>query len=171
MMNLKGKKIILNKIKKNDLKFFQLWRNAYDIWKNNTQFIFLNMIYQKYWFSTLSNHDKVMFTVTDKKKKPIGVCGFTNIDSENNNAKIAIIIGETKLHSQGIGTETMGLLLEYGFQELKLHRIEAELIEYNKISINFFTKFGFQFESSLRDSIWRKNRWWNIQKFSLLNKN
>ena len=171
MVSLKGKKIVLSKVKKNDLKYFQLWRNTYDIWKNNTQFIFLNTIYQKHWFSTLSCKDKVMFTVTNQKNKPIGVCGFTNIDLENKHAKIAIIIGYTKLHSKGIGSETMSLLLRYGFEKLKLHRIEAEIIEYNKISIKFFKKFGFKFESSLRDCMWRENSWWNIEKFSLISKN
>ena len=171
MISLKGKKVILSKVKKNDLKFFQLWRNTYDIWKNNTQFIFLNNIYQKHWFSSLSSKDKVMFTIANQRKKPIGVCGFTNFNSENKHAKIAIIIGDTKLHSKGIGSETMSLLLRYGFEELKLHRIEAEIIEFNKISINFFKKFGFKFESSLRDSMWRKNSWWNIQKYSLINEN
>ena len=80
MVTVSGKKIILRSVIKNDLEFFKQWRNNHDIWKNNTQYIFLNMLYQNNWYSSLPNSDKVMFTITNRKKNPIGVCGFTNID-------------------------------------------------------------------------------------------
>ena len=55
MVILKGNKVILRSVTKNDLRFFKIWRNAYEIWKNNTQFIFLNMVNQNIWFKSLSN--------------------------------------------------------------------------------------------------------------------
>ena len=170
MVILKGNKVILRSVTKNDLRFFKIWRNAYEIWKNNTQFIFLNMVNQNIWFKSLSNSkkNKAMFTITDKRKIPIGICGLTSIDLDNKNAKIAIIIGKINLHSKGIGSESLELLLQYGFNHLKLHRIEAEIIEYNKKSIEFFQKFNFQFEIILHQTLWRKNKWWGIHKYSLI---
>jgi len=170
MVYLKGNKIILRSVVKKDLEFFKIWRNTYEIWKNNTQFILLNMINQRNWFQSLSDRKKnrAMFTIINKTKIPIGICGFIDIDPDNKNAKIAIIIGKIDLHSKGIGSESMNLLLDYGFNQLKLHRIEAEIIEYNTNSIKFFQKFNFQLETNLRQAIWRKHRWWNIQKYSLI---
>ena len=161
---LKGKTVDLRKIKHEDVKFFRDWRNLSDIWKNNTQFILLNLKQQDSWFDKISAVDakEKMFTIINKKQIPVGICGFVQIDIKNKNAKIAIIIGKTKLHSKGIGTESLNLLLKYGVNELKIHRIDAEVIEYNKKSISFFQKLGFEEDAVMRDYIFRNGKWWDL---------
>ena len=172
---LKGKIISLRKVKQEDLKFFRDWRNTSDIWQNNTQFILLNLKQQDSWFNRINsiNTKERMFTIINDEQNPIGICGFVQIDSDNKNAKIAIIIGKTRLHSKGIGTESLNLLLEYGFEKLKIHRIDAEVIEYNKKSINFFQKLGFEPDAVMRDYIFRNGKWWNLvvlSKISIISK-
>ena len=163
-------KIQLRRVTKEDLENFRTWRNSINIWKNNTQFIFLNMENQKKWIKSLSekNSNKHMFTIIDKKKKPIGICGLTNLDPIEKSAKIAIIIGNSNLQSRGIGTQSLILLLDYGFKKLKLHRIEAEVLEYNTKSQSFFEKFNFHKEVELRDYLFRNEKWWNLIIYSKL---
>ena len=165
---LKGKIISLRKVKQEDLKFFRDWRNTPAIWQNNTQFILLNLKQQDSWFNRINsiNTKEKMFTIINEKQKPIGICGFVQIDNNHKNAKIAIIIGKTRLHSKGIGTESLNLLLKYGFNKLKIHRIDAEVIEYNEKSINFFQKLGFEPDAVMRDYIFRNGKWWNLFIFS-----
>tara|TARA_Y100001936_G_scaffold163946_1_gene160167 strand:+ start:1483 stop:2016 length:534 start_codon:yes stop_codon:yes gene_type:complete len=168
MNMLKGKIISLRKVKFEDLKFLRDWRNTRVIWENNTQFILLNLKQQNLWFKKINSNisKEKMFTVIDEKQNPIGICGLVQIDEDNKNAKIAIIIGNTKNHSKGIGTESLNLLLSYGFNKLKIHRIDAEVIEYNKKSLNFFKKLGFKQEAVMRDYIFRNGKWWNLFIFS-----
>ena len=168
MNMLKGKIISLRRVKQDDLKFLRDWRNTPAIWENNTQFILLNLKQQNSWFKKINDNisKERMFTVIDGKQNPIGICGLVQIDEDNRNAKVAIIIGNTKNHSKGIGTESLNLLLEYGFKELKIHRIDAEVIEYNKKSLNFFKKLGFKQEAVMRDYIFRNGKWWNLFIFS-----
>jgi len=168
MNMLKGKIISLRRVKQDDLKFLRDWRNTPSIWENNTQFILLNLKQQNSWFKKINDNisKERMFTVIDGKQNPIGICGLVQIDEDNRNAKVAIIIGNTKNHSKGIGTESLNLLLEYGFKELKIHRIDAEVIEYNKKSLNFFKKLGFKQEAVMRDYIFRNGKWWNLFIFS-----
>ena len=163
-------KIQLRRVMKEDLESFRTWRNSTNIWENNTQFIFLNMENQKKWIKSLSekNSDKHMFTIIDKKKKPIGICGLTNFDSTKKCAKIAIIIGNSNFQSRGIGTQSLTLLLNYGFKKLKLHRIEAEVLEYNTKSQSFFEKFNFHKEAELRDYLFRNEKWWSLIVYSKL---
>ena len=163
-------KIQLRRVTKEDLENFRTWRNSINIWKNNTQFIFLNMENQKKWIKSLSekNSNKHMFTIIDKKKKPIGICGLTNLDPIEKSAKIAIIIGNSNSQSRGIGTQSLTLLLNYGFRKLKLHRIEAEVLEYNIKSQSFFEKFNFHKEVELRDYLFRNEKWWNLIIYSKL---
>jgi RimJ/RimL family protein N-acetyltransferase len=97
------------------------------------------------------------------------VGGLIHLDKKNRNAEVSIILGETKLHHRGLGTKALQLLINYGFQKLKLHRIEAEIFEYNKISVKLFEKLNFTREAILKDSLWRSGRWWNVYIFSIIN--
>ena len=90
------------------------------------------------------------------------------MDLKNKNANIAIIIGKTQLHAKGFGTMTLSNLLNYGFKKLGLHRIGAEVIEYNKTSIRLFEKSKFKIDVIHRNVIWRNNRWWNMYSMSIL---
>lgn len=160
----------LRKITKDDLQIIRDWRNSKGIYKFNTQFTLLNMKEQKKWFKLLSNKnsDRSMFVVVDKTNKPIGVCGLIHINKTNRCADVAIILGEQSLHGKGLGTEILHLLLEYGFRKLKLHRIGAEVFEYNQISMNLFKKLSFEHEVTMRQSLWRNGKWWDIHVLSLI---
>ena len=62
---MRSSKIQLRKVLRTDLKYFRDWRNSTEIWKNNTQFTFLNMKDQNRWFNSLFEKDskKDMFTI------------------------------------------------------------------------------------------------------------
>ena len=165
-----SKKLELKKISKHDLEIIVKWRNNPKIMKYNRQFFLLNMKYQLKWFNELSKKDSAqrMF-VFRYDGNIVGVGGLIHLDKKNRNAEVSIILGETKLHHRGIGTKALQLLINYGFQKLKLHRIEAEIFEYNKISVKLFEKLNFKCEAILKDSLWRNGRWWNVYIFSIIN--
>jgi len=163
------KKVNLRKVVKNDLKKICDWRNSPEIWDFNSQYILLNMIHQKDWYASISkkNSERKMFVIESEKGTSIGICGLINIDFEQKNGEVAIILGE-KDHGKGIGTEVLRLLLEYGFKKLKLHRISAEIFEYNTISVKLFEKLNFKYELTLNQRLWRKGKWWNVLVYSIL---
>jgi len=167
-MNLQLKnEINFRKITKKDLSILKKWRNSYDIWQYNTQFILLNMKNQEDWFSDLKTNSKRKMYIVSIKEQPIGICGFIHID--NKNADVAIIIGEKKFREKGIGTKILEKLLVLGFQKFYFHRIGAEVLENNKNSQKFFKKMNFSYESTLREMVWRQNKWQDIVVFSILN--
>jgi UDP-4-amino-4,6-dideoxy-N-acetyl-beta-L-altrosamine N-acetyltransferase len=169
-MNQKNK-IQLKKVTKSDLKLLIEWRNSNKIFPYNTQYFLLNSKTQTEWFNSLQNDSsRKMFMILHKNMK-IGICGLIDMDHKNKNANIAIIIGKTQLHAKGLGTITLSNLLNYGFKKLGLHRIGAEVIEYNKTSIRLFKKSKFKIEAIHRDVIWRNNRWWNMYSMSILKHN
>jgi len=51
---------------------------------------------------------------------------------------------------QGIMTEAMGAVLDFGFHDLALHRIEAVIDDANVRSKKLLLKLGFQYEGNLR---------------------
>ena len=166
-MNSKSK-IQLKKITKSDLKLLIEWRNSNKIFLYNTQYFLLNLKMQMEWFNSLQNDSsRKMFMILHENVK-IGICGLIDIDYKNKNANIAIIIGKTQLHTKGLGTMALSNLLNYGFKEIGLHRIGADVIEYNKTSIRLFEKSKFKIDAVQRDGIWRNNRWWNMYSMSIL---
>jgi UDP-4-amino-4,6-dideoxy-N-acetyl-beta-L-altrosamine N-acetyltransferase len=167
MMDSKSK-IQLKKITKSDLKLLIEWRNSNKIFLYNTQYFLLNLKMQMDWFNSLQNDSsRKMFMILHENVK-IGICGLIDIDYKNKNANIAIIIGKTQLHTKGLGTMALSNLLNYGFKEIGLHRIGADVIEYNKTSIRLFEKSKFKIDVIQRDVIWRNNRWWNMYSMSIL---
>ena len=165
-----GKRVNLTTITKNDLKTLQKWRNSNEIWPYNSQYILLNMNNQKQWYekNLEKKSNRIMFIITNKLGKAIGICGLIDINSKDKSASIAIIIGEIKYHNKGLGKEVLQLLVSYGFTKLKLHKIDAEVFAYNQKSIILFKKMKFKQEAIMRDCLWRYNKWWNIYKFSLI---
>ena len=173
MIFLKSSDISFRKIMEKDLKILCDWRNSENVREYNHQFIFLNMYKQMEWYETINkqNSDRLMFMIIYKKKIPVGVCGLINLDLKNRNAEIAIIIGENKMRGLGIGLISLKFLMNYGFKKLGLHRIGAEIFQFNERSVHVFKKAGFEIEATLRQSLWRKGRWWDTYVLSTVKKN
>lgn len=167
---IKSANINFRRIKEKDLEILRDWRNSKGIREFNRQFTILNMVDQSNWYKQINkkNSDRVMFMITDKMKRPIGICGLIHLNLEDRCADVAIIIGEQKLHGKGIGSKALYKLIKYGFERLNLHRIGAEIFEYNTISIKLFEKLFFKHEATQRDSLWRNGRWWNVHIYSCL---
>ena len=160
----------LRNVKKTDLALLRDWRNLEESRQFNTQYTLLNMRNQKNWFTDLQKEkpDRHMFII-NYKKNPIGICGLIHHEKTNRTADVAIIIGDKKFRSRGFGTLALQKLIKFGFKKLKLHRIGAEVFEYNQESERLFKKLDFKKEVILKQALWRHSRWWNIHVFSLIN--
>ena len=165
-------KFELKKIKKEHLKYIIKWRNDPKIIKFNTQFFLLNMEYQKKWFKdvTEKNSKNKMF-IFKYGNEIVGIGGLLHCDHQNKSADIAIILGESKIRGKGFGTKALEMLVEHGFKNIKLHRIGADIFEYNKVSLKLFEKLEFKKELEMRDYLWRDGKWWKVYRYSKINFN
>ena len=69
---------------------------------------------------------------------------------------------------QGIVSEAMAAVLTYGFTELDLHRIEADVAPDNIRSKNLLLKLGFTFEGNLRQRYFFRGQFEDEYYFGLL---
>ncbi len=69
---------------------------------------------------------------------------------------------------QGITSEAMSAVLTYGFTELGLHRIEADVAPDNTRSKNLLLKLGFTFEGNLRQRYFFRGQFEDEYYFGLL---
>lgn len=78
---------------------------------------------------------------------------------------------DQKHNGKGYMTEAVQLLIEYAFNELKLHRIEAGVMPHNIGSIRVLEKSGFHKEGIARKNVKINNRWEDHQVLAIINPN
>ena len=99
--------------------------------------------------------------------KMIGTCGFTRFDYANNSAEIGYVLN-TEYHGQGIATEAVKKVLEFGFEKLCLNRIEGKYMVENAASRRVMEKCFMTFEGVRREGMLIKGRYRNVGVCSIL---
>lgn len=96
--------------------------------------------------------DDAIEWIIEYQEKCIGAAGLHHISFTDNSAVFAIGIWVPQYYSRGIGTEACRLVLHYAFEELKLHRVELKVLDYNERAIKCYRKCGFQVDGVLREN-------------------
>ncbi len=68
----------------------------------------------------------------------------------------------------GFATDATRSIIDFGFNELKLHRISAAIGPDNEASIAVIKKLGFQYEGRLRDHVFTNGAWRDSLLYSRL---
>ena len=116
-------------------------------------------------YATGSFYDWAM--VLKKNGKMIGTCGFTAFDCPNDSAEIGYVLNPA-YRGLGLIPEAVEAVLDFGFDRLLLHRVEARFIEGNAASLRVMEKVGMRFEGYQRESMLIKGRYRTIGCCSLL---
>lgn len=74
-------------------------------------------------------------------------------------------------NGKGYTTEAVKLVVEYGFNELKLHRIEAGVMPHNIGSIRVLEKSGFHKEGLAKKNVRINGKWEDHQVLAIINEN
>lgn len=72
------------------------------------------------------------------------------------------------LWRRGYATEAMAAMLDFGFDELKLHRVWCYLLSENDPSAGVVERLGFRREAHIRENHWMQERWWDTYLYGLL---
>lgn len=100
---------------------------------------------------TTFNKSFLWFHILDKKTgEHIGWCGYHTWYTDHARAEIGYGLYDDRHKQNGLMTEAMRAVINYGFDEMKLNRIEALIADYNIPSLKLVEKFGFKKEGVLR---------------------
>jgi len=92
------------------------------------------------------------FIIAERESnKVIGWCGYHTWYIQHNRAELGYGLFSDDYKQQGIMTEALKTILDYGFNILGLHRVEAMTALYNTASNKTLAKFGFVQEGVLRE--------------------
>ena len=69
---------------------------------------------------------------------------------------------------KGLATEAVRRVLQFGFERIGLHRVEAELDPRNTASARLLERIGFRYEGLLRERWWVYEEWCDSALYGLL---
>ena len=98
----------------------------------------------------------------------IGNVTLRGIDKENGSAEVAIVIIDKASQGQGLGTDALNCLIDFGFGELRLERVYLHVFDYNARARRSYEKAGFQTDAILRNARFHRGRHHDVHLMSIL---
>lgn len=118
----------------------------------------------------IKNNEWIYWGITEKNDETlIGTICLWNISKENFRAEIGYAL-HPDFHGKGFMSEAMEVVLDYGFNKLDLHSIEAHVHPRNQPSINLLQKKGFIEEGHFKENVFFNGKFLDTAVYSLLNK-
>lgn len=152
---INGEKVSLRPITREDTGLIVAWRNKDSVRRH---FIFRQPFtpeLHENWLKTkVETGQVIQYIILEKDSgRPLGSVYLRDVDPGNESAEYGIFIGEDDCQGRGIGTETARLLIRFGLDVLKLHRISLRVLGSNLIAQRSYEKAGFTVEGRLRDMV------------------
>jgi ribosomal-protein-alanine N-acetyltransferase len=93
----------------------------------------------------------VFLLIEKESGLPIGECGFHTWNSLHRRAEVFYNMRAETKKQKGYMTEALQAVLQYGFTELNMHRIEALIDAKNEPSLRLLLRYGFTKEGTVRE--------------------
>ncbi len=151
---IKGEKVYLNAVRKEDLEYFM---------SCNNDLVLSRLLGTS--FHRPANENKMTEWIAGMNKglgeiiyairlinddSMVGIVAFGEIEWSNQITEIWISINGAS-QSKGLGTDTMNIALDYAFNEINFHRVQLTVLGYNERAIKLYEKLGFIKEGTYRE--------------------
>lgn len=113
-------------------------------------------------------NERINWAITEKgSDKLMGIIGYVNLKSDSHRGEIGYVMHHG-YRRKGFLFEAFQAALDYGFNVVDLHSIEAIIRPENAASIAVVEKAGFVKEAYFRDYIYHNDRYWDETIYSLI---
>lgn len=102
------------------------------------------------------------------EQRSIGTVFLRGVDKVNGSGVVGIFIGDRRYLGKGYGTDALNALVDFGFGELRLERIELEVFDYNLRAIRSYEKAGFRTDALLRRARFHRGSFHDVHLMSIL---
>ena len=143
-MVIKGNKVSLKLIQKEDIDLIRKWRNSKDV---NQFFIFRGHIskeQQEKWFEKVSTSGRDYFFLIIVEGEPIGLTEIKNIDWDRREGETGIFIAKDEYKNTLVSFEASYLSGRHFFETLNLLKNKIEVLESNERALRYNKRLGFK---------------------------
>ncbi len=154
-----------------DTDYIVNWRNSDAVRKNFIYQALFTKESHENWIRTMVETGKVvqMIICETDTDRPVGSVYIRDIDKTHQKAEYGIFIGEPQARGKGYGTAAAHLMIQYCFEELKLHRLFLRVYAENIQAIRSYEKAGFVKEAHLREDVCIDGKYHDIVLMGILN--
>ena len=99
----------------------------------------------------------------------VGNIGLFDVRTKDRGATLGIALGREYI-GRGYGTDAVRVIVDYGFREMGLHRIQLSVAPYNPAGMRAYEKAGFVEEGRHRESVLHDGRWYDEVLMSILDR-
>ncbi len=157
MIGIKGSKVLLRPLQREDFDVFYTLQNSYELWyftedepykpKSKESF---KEVFEK----LLKPKENFYIFAIEVNGKCIGEVG-ANV--RNGIGKVFITILKEE-QSKGYGKDSLNVFVNYAFKEIGVRKLEGEIFEFNERSINLFKELNFKEEGRRRKVVFRDGK-------------
>lgn len=118
--------------------------------------------------SLLDKNEGINWAITKKGDDTIlGLVGYVRFNNAHHRAEIGYML-HTPYHGTGIMKEAAERVIKYGFEDLKLHSIEAVVNHDNIPSKRLLEKMGFTKDAFFKDYLHHDGKYMSANVYSLV---
>lgn len=115
-----------------------------------------------------ANNEKLNWAVVEKATcKLIGIFGYVAFNIYSHRAEVGYVLNQG-YEGKGIATEALKPILDYGFEKIGLHSIEAVIRAENMVSMKLVEKFNFTKDACFKDYINHNGTFYDAVVYSLV---
>ena len=139
-----GERLYLSPMNVEDAETYVNWLNSRDVTDNlGMTSSVVRVPGEKEYIESKKNND-YDFSIVLNDDTIIGNISLMHVDLVSGKATLGIFIGDEKNRNKGYGTEAIKLIVDYGFNILRLHNIDLNVFDFNEGAIKSYEKSGFK---------------------------
>ena len=156
---LRGKKVILRAIERDDLR--RIWEIRNDEAVEVMAFgppIPRSMAEMEAWFDKrLAERDSNVFAI-EVDGQVVGTCNLRDIDPVHRRAELGISLASEAI-GKGYGSDSIRVLLDLAFTHMNLHKVSLDTLASNEPGLRAYRACGFVETGRMRQHEWFEGHW------------
>lgn len=153
---IEGQNVYLSPMNVEDAEIYVKWLNDLNVTENlGNPSGTISVAGEREWIGKNSQTCQYAIIRSDTDEL-IGNCGYNSVDHIKQCAEVGLFIGDEENRNKGYGTESLKLLVNFGFDYLNLNNIMLKVFSFNGRAINCYKKAGFTELGRRRQSYYLK---------------
>ena len=149
-----------------DLDAILSWRNQPDVRRCMFSSHVISADEHQAWFEALQDESSRQVFVYLLEGKKVGVVQFTEINQKNGTAFWGFYLGPYTPVDASLRLELAATT--HAFENMKLHKLSCEVIEFNRKVLNMHKKCGFRIEGEFLDHHWDGAQFQSVFRLAML---
>ncbi|MFA5944457.1 MAG: GNAT family protein [Candidatus Thermoplasmatota archaeon] len=160
-MAIKGATVTLRAPEPKDIPQLNAWANDADLWQwlIGWHFPYSSQSTEEWVAKQGDDPSTCVLCIDAPGMGLVGTIGLRNLNWKDGNASVGVMVGDPRARGKGIGADALQAISNHAFDELGLHRLDAEILAGNKASLALFKQCGWTVEGVRREWVRRSGSW------------